>query len=169
MSPVLHLNWKNIAFSETSVRHGRGQQKVLRDDSRAFACSVEIPGNFSGFIDSSCGMTAPRKPDGGSRHVARNVIRRHVGRTIVQQSAQVSSVYTFIEEHFHVHSRVRINGGKTQVWNQPGVRPVACDILECVARDSDPPSTSGEEDPLVANLQASRLLIFIVPQLGQIV
>ena len=28
--PVLHLNWMNIAFSKTSVRHGGGQQEVLR-------------------------------------------------------------------------------------------------------------------------------------------
>ena len=26
MFPVLHLSWMNIAFSETSVRHGGGQQ-----------------------------------------------------------------------------------------------------------------------------------------------
>ena len=30
-----------------------------------------------------------------------------------------------------------INGGKTQVWNQAGVRPDACDVLERIAQESD--------------------------------
>ena len=51
---------------------------------------------------------------------------------------RVGSVYALLEEHLYGYFRIRINGGKTQVWNQAGVRPGACDVLERIARTSDP-------------------------------
>ena len=37
-----------------------------------------------------------------------------------------------------VRSRIRMNEGKTQVWNSGGVRPGFCDTLERIARVTDP-------------------------------
>ena len=50
---------------------------------------------------------------------------------------RVGSLYALLQEHLFGYSRIRINGGKTQVWNQAGVRPDACDILERIAQASD--------------------------------
>ena len=36
------------------------------------------------------------------------------------------------------HSRIRIHGGKTHVWNQAGVKPDACEALQRVAEALDP-------------------------------
>ena len=37
----------------------------------------------------------------------------------------------------NAHSGIRIHGGKTRVWNSGGVRPLACDSLERIARAAD--------------------------------
>ena len=40
------------------------------------------------------------------------------------------------------HSRIRIRGGKTQVWNAAGIRPPAGDALDRVAQSEDPQAPS---------------------------
>ena len=53
------------------------------------------------------GMTALRKPSGGVRGiVAGDIIRR--------------LVYASLREHLQSFARIRIHGGKTQVWNRSG-------------------------------------------------
>ena len=46
--------------------------------------------------------------------------------------------YTVLEEELWTHAGIRINGGKTQVWNRSGSQPRGCDILQRIAIQSDP-------------------------------
>ena len=47
-------------------------------------------------------------------------------------------LYGTVQRELWAHSRIRINEGKTQVWNSGGVRPGFCDTLERIARVTDP-------------------------------
>ena len=51
---------------------------------------------------------------------------------------RLQEVYGIVQRELWVHSRIRINEGKTQVWNLGGVRPEFCDTLERIARVIDP-------------------------------
>ena len=51
---------------------------------------------------------------------------------------QVGAIYTSIQEHLWVHSSIRIDGGKTQVWNGAGQKPAICEVLDRVAQAADP-------------------------------
>ena len=46
--------------------------------------------------------------------------------------------YTALEEELWTHAGIRINGGKTRVWNRSGSQPRGCDILQRIAIQSDP-------------------------------
>ena len=46
--------------------------------------------------------------------------------------------YRVLVEELWTHACIRINGGKTQVWNQSGSQPHGCDILQRIAVLSDP-------------------------------
>ena len=51
---------------------------------------------------------------------------------------RLRNVYRTAQQELWTHSRIRINGGKTQVWNSGGVRPEFCDTLEWIAQATDP-------------------------------
>ena len=51
---------------------------------------------------------------------------------------RVSQVYATLQRNLFSHARIRINGGKTQVWNCSGIRPSGCDVLERIAQADDP-------------------------------
>ena len=53
---------------------------------------------------------------------------------------RLRNVYGTMQQELWTHSRIRINGGKTQVWNSCGVRPEFCDTLERIAQATDPES-----------------------------
>ena len=71
-------------------------------------------------------------------HEGEHLLAFHDDIYTTSSPERVGSVYTLLEEHLYGYSRIRINGGKTQVWNQAGVKPGACDVLERIARASDP-------------------------------
>ena len=50
----------------------------------------------------------------------------------------VGACCTILEEKLRVHACTRIHLGKTRVWNQTGLRPPVCDVLERLARIDDP-------------------------------
>ena len=56
---------------------------------------------------------------------------------VVTSPRRVGDVYVALQEELFRHSRIRINVGKTQVWNAGGVRPEACDMLERIAQAND--------------------------------
>ena len=45
---------------------------------------------------------------------------------------------TAIREALWEHSRIQVHVGTTKVWNSGGMRPVACDMLERIARENNP-------------------------------
>ena len=57
---------------------------------------------------------------------------------VVTTPRRVGDVYLVLLEELFRHSRIRINVGKTRVWNAGGVRPQACDMLERIAVANDP-------------------------------
>ena len=52
---------------------------------------------------------------------------------IVTSPDRVGVVIASLQEQLFRHARIRLHGGKTQVWNRAGIRPVACDVLEQIA------------------------------------
>ena len=57
---------------------------------------------------------------------------------VTPDPARVGPIYAVFQEHLHAYARIRINGGKTQVWNRGGTRPEACDVPEQIAQSLDP-------------------------------
>ena len=57
---------------------------------------------------------------------------------IVTRPERVGAVYASLREHLQSFARIRIHGGKTQVWNRGGVRPPVCDVLERIAQAENP-------------------------------
>ena len=51
---------------------------------------------------------------------------------------RVGEVYNALATELYTHSRIRLNGGKTQVWNAACLKPTACDYLEKIVQADDP-------------------------------
>ena len=43
---------------------------------------------------------------------------------------RVGAGYAILEQELRVHACIRVHTGKTKIWNQAGVRPEVCDVLE---------------------------------------
>ena len=50
----------------------------------------------------------------------------------------LQQAYGGAERELWRHARIRVHGGKTQVWNSGGVRPEFCDVLGRIAQIADP-------------------------------
>ena len=70
---------------------------------------------------------------------------------LVTTADRVGEVCKSLNKHLWDFSRIRINGGKTQVWNAIDDRPDFCDTLERIARAQDPDARVwwGSELPVV--------------------
>ena len=55
--------------------------------------------------------------------------------------ARVVEVYGILQAELWRHAGIQINGRKTQVWNQAGVYPRRCEVLEQIAQPEDPEAT----------------------------
>ena len=53
---------------------------------------------------------------------------------VVTRSERIGAVYVTLQNELLAHAGIQVHGGKTHVWNRGGVRPVACDALECISR-----------------------------------
>ena len=51
---------------------------------------------------------------------------------------RVGEVFTVVQEASQTHAGISIHSGETKVWNMAGERPPVCDVLEQIARVSDP-------------------------------
>ena len=58
--------------------------------------------------------------------------------TLSPDPERVSHIYATLQDHLYSYARIRINGGKTQVWNRGGTRPSGCDVLEHIAQTINP-------------------------------
>ena len=76
-------------------------------------------------------------------HVGERLFAYLDGVYVVTTPDRVGAVHAILSEALWRHSRIRIHGRKTQVWNAAGIRPPACDALDRVAQADDP------EAPLV--------------------
>ena len=45
----------------------------------------------------------------------------------------MGAVYAVLQEDFLRHAHIRINGGKTHVWNAAGIEPLVCEALQRIA------------------------------------
>ena len=70
----------------------------------------------------------------------------------------VGACYTILEEKLRVHACTRIHLGKTKVWNQAGLRPPVCDVLERLARIDDPTATVWKRPGLPKEHQGIKVL-----------
>ena len=52
--------------------------------------------------------------------------------------------FGFLQNVWFLHSSIRVQHGKTQVWNKEGVVPHGIDVMEAVARIHDPRPLCGE-------------------------
>ena len=59
----------------------------------------------------------------------------------VTMPREVGEVYAVVQEKLWTHSCIRVHVGKTKVWNRAGIRPLACDMLERIARVQHPSAT----------------------------
>ena len=58
----------------------------------------------------------------------------------VTMPREVGEVHAVAQEKLWIHSCIRVVG-KTKVWNRAGIRPLACDMLERIARVENPSAT----------------------------
>ena len=56
----------------------------------------------------------------------------------VVKPERVAEVHASLERELGVHARIHIHEGKTQSWNQEGVKPLDCQRIYAVARAFDP-------------------------------
>ena len=57
---------------------------------------------------------------------------------VVSQPERTCELYGILARELWVHSRIRINGSKTQIWNRGGFIPPGHDALLAIARQDDP-------------------------------
>ena len=57
---------------------------------------------------------------------------------LVTMPQDVGGACAIVQEKLWVHSCIRVHVGKTKVWNRAGIRPLACDVLERIARIQHP-------------------------------
>ena len=57
---------------------------------------------------------------------------------ITPDPERVGPIYAAMQNELWVLSCVRIDGGKTQVWNAAGQKPGVCDAMDQVARSLNP-------------------------------
>ena len=67
-------------------------------------------------------------------------------------------LYAVLQEALNVHAGIQINAGKTQIWNRSGERPEVCNVLERVARASNPRAIVWRLSQLPSELQGIKIL-----------
>ena len=77
---------------------------------------------------------------------------------IVTQPERVSDAYRCLDTELWNRARIRIHGGKTKIWNRSGIRPPICDVLERIARASDPSAVVWRGSDLPFDQQGLKVL-----------
>ena len=57
---------------------------------------------------------------------------------VTSRPDRVVPIFNILRRELWTHARIQIHLGKTQIWNQAGVKPVGCDVLTMDARRNDP-------------------------------
>ena len=58
---------------------------------------------------------------------------------------RTTTVYAALQEAMFSTTGIRINPGKTKVWNAAGVKPSGCGVLQRIAETYDPTAVCGED------------------------
>ena len=57
---------------------------------------------------------------------------------VVCSPDRVNAIFGLLQNALFIHSAIRVHHGKTQVWNRGGVVPTGIEVMEAVARITDP-------------------------------
>ena len=71
---------------------------------------------------------------------------------------RVGGILGSIQENMWVHSSIRIDGGKTQVWNAAGRKPAICEVSDRVAQAADPAAKVWKGSEVPPNQQGLKIL-----------
>ena len=74
------------------------------------------------------------------------------------QNGKVGPIHAAMQNELWVHSCVRIDGGKTQVWNAAGQKPGVCDAMDQVARGLNPEAKVWRGSELPTHKQGMKVL-----------
>ena len=77
---------------------------------------------------------------------------------ITPDPERVGPPYAAMQNELWVHSCVRIDGGKTQVWNAAGQKPGVCDAMDQVARALNPEAKVWRGSELPTHKQGIKVL-----------
>ena len=78
---------------------------------------------------------------------------------VVGPPARMATLHNHFETELWTHARIRINHGKTQLWNRAGVFPTGCEHIIAAGRAANPPVTVWRGDPdIPSNERGVRVL-----------
>ena len=78
---------------------------------------------------------------------------------VVGPPAHMATLHNHVERELWTHARIRINHGKTQLWNRAGVFPTGCEHIIAARRAANPPVTVWRGDPdIPSNERGVRVL-----------
>ena len=77
---------------------------------------------------------------------------------ITPDPERVGPIYAAMQNELWVHSCVRIDGGKTQVWNAAGQKPGVCEAMDQVARGLNPEANVWRGSELPTHKQGIKVL-----------
>ena len=80
----------------------------------------------------------------------------------MSRPTRVDKLHVAAEEELWAHARIRLNLGKTQVWNKAGTEPNGVETMTRGARASKPDAMVWRGDPLLPPCQ-QRLKVLGVP------
>ena len=78
--------------------------------------------------------------------------------SILTKPERVGAVYAVLQEELLRHAHIRINGGKTHVWNAVGIEPPVCEALQRIAEVSDPSARVWRGSDIPPHRQGIRVL-----------
>ena len=78
---------------------------------------------------------------------------------VVGPPARMATLHNHIGTELWTHARIRINHGKTQLWNRAGVFLTGCEHIIAAGRAANPPVTVWRGDPdIPSNERGVRVL-----------
>ena len=88
---------------------------------------------------------------------------------------RVATVYNLFQKNLWVYAGVRVNSGKTQVWNAAGIKPPVCEAMDRIAQAQHPEAKVWRGSEVPADRQGVKVLgapighpAFVAAQLSQI-
>ena len=77
---------------------------------------------------------------------------------VVTKPDRVATVYNVLQENLWFCAGVRINSGKTQVWNAAGRKPPVCEAMDRIAQAQHPEAKVWRESEVPVDRQGVKVL-----------